>query len=209
MTNKIYDKLKMLWLHLKPFNRPWYQYFETPDGFNNYRFVRDRGQLRTALMMDALEQLEFEKTDVVVDVGSNAGRFGIALSSKVKRSYGIELDKKFHRHALFLKEIFSRYQDLTNHVLINGDINANASVVKESTVTILGKVIYHKNLENKQSELLDTIFHSKLRIAVLQGHTTQGDFGEEEFMEKLLEQYGFTVKLRIPHHEYPILIGER
>ena len=98
MIKKITNKFWIFWLDLKPFSRPWYQYFETPNGLNNYRYVEERGKIRTSLMVNVLDKLEFKKDDVVLDVGSNAGLYGIELSSRVGKIYGIELDKKFYLH---------------------------------------------------------------------------------------------------------------
>lgn len=209
MIKRFINELRIFLLDLKPFSRPWYQYFETPNGLNNYRYVEERGKTRTSLMTDVLDKLVLHKDDVVLDVGSNAGRFGIELSPRVKKIYGIELDKKFHKHAKFLKNIFSEFNDLSNHILINGDINDNYEYVSEATVTILGKVIYHKNLNDNQSNLLDTIFHSNLRMIILQGHTTQGDYGEVDFMKDTLNKYGFSIHLESYHDEYPIIVGIR
>lgn len=209
MIKKITNKFWIFWLDLKPFSRPWYQYFETPNGLNNYRYVEERGKIRTSLMVNVLDKLEFKKDDVVLDVGSNAGLYGIELSSRVGKIYGIELDKKFYKHAKFLKNIFSEFNDLSNHILINGDINDNFNYVSEATVTILGKVIYHKNLNDNQDNILDTIFHSNLRMIILQGHTTQGDYGEVDFMKDTLNKYGFRIHLESYHDEYPIMVGVR
>lgn len=209
MFNNLVEKLMIWWLDQKPFSRPWYQYFETPDGITNFRYVKDRGKRRTELMLDALRRLEFDPKDVVVDVGSNAGCFGIALSPHVARVYGVELDGKFHRQAEYLKALFSRYKNLDNHIPICGDINEYGQVIESANIALLSKVVYHENLGGKQESLLDKIFHKGMHTVVLQGHTTQGPLGEIAFMEELLSRYGFREIHRVEDAEYPILIGRR
>ena len=95
--------MKIWFLDQKPFSRPWYQYFELPNGLNNYRYVEERGKLRTDLMINALKTIDLDQKSIILDVGGNAGVFGIHLAKHVDKVYSVELDKKFHRQALSLK----------------------------------------------------------------------------------------------------------
>ena len=46
-------------------------------------------------------------------------------------------------------------------------------------------------------------------MIILQGHTTQGSYGEVDFMKDTLNKYGFSIHLESHHDEYPIIVGIR
>ena len=51
--------------------------------------------------------------------------------------------------------------------------------------------------------------HPGLRAIIMQGHTTQGEYGEMKYMKGILEKYNFVESYRVDHDEYPILVGLR
>ena len=207
--NNLIIKLLIFFLQWRYTGRKWYQFFSTPDKINNYNYVNERGKIRTELMLKAFDNFKFSKNDVVLDVGSNAGYFGIYLSKKVSKIIGIEIDKKFHRQAIFLKRLFSRYMNLDNHIIINGDVNRFNSIINEVNIIILSKVIYHKNLDGNQVDLLDKLLKKNIKTIFLQGHTTQGYMGNLTYMKKILKKNQFKIIFENKHYEYPILVGRR
>lgn len=201
--------LQMFLLGLKPFGRPWYQHFELENGLSNYKYVGDRGRLRTKLMLEALDVFPFCEDDIVTDIGSNASVFGQYILGRVAKIYGIELDRKFHRQAKFLKS-FHQNPDLKKKlILLNKDINSCGKEISESNIIFMSKVLYHKNLKENQLKLLDMILHKNLRGIIMQGHTTQGSYGEMKFIEGFMDDNNFEVIYTNDHYEYPIVCGIR
>ena len=200
-------KLKMHLLGRRPFGRPWYQYFQMNDGFSNFVYVGDRGKLRTSILLRALDAFPFSHTDVVADIGSNASVFGQYILDRVSKIYAVEIDKKFHRQALFLKSLHEESKIQKKLVLLNKDINLCTTQLLESNIVFLSKVLYHQNLDNNQESLLNTILHPNLRGVIMQGHTTQGELGTLDFIEDFMRVNNFSVVYSEPHHEYPVVCG--
>ena len=201
--------LIMYFLGQRPIGRPWYQHFEMSDGFSNFKYVGERGQLRTSIMLKALDAFPFLDTDVVTDIGSNASVFGQYILGRVSKIYAIELDQKFHRQAKFLKALHKDSDDQKKLVLLNRDINSCVSQISKSNIVFISKVLYHQNLNNNQQSLIDMILHPQLRGVIMQGHTTQGELGNLRYIEDFMKRNNFDVIYKVEHHEYPVVCGVR
>ncbi len=199
----------MYLLGCRPIGRSWYQHFEMNDGFTNFKHVGDRGRLRTNIMLKALDAFPFLNTDVVTDIGSNASVFGQYILGRVSKVYGIEIDQKFHRQAKFLKSLYDDNDDQRKLILLNRDIQSCVTEITASTIVFISKVLYHKNINKNQQSLMGMILHPNLRGVIMQGHTTQGEFGSLKFIEDFMMRNNFDVIYKEEHHEYPIVCGVR
>ena len=193
----------------RPFGRSWYQYFSFPDNSSNIQFAGERGKLRTEIMTSSFESFPFLPSDVVLDIGSNSGLFGLLLSHKVSKSYSIELDPSFHMQAEYVKFMYEKYHRPEKHILINDDIFNRAELFRESSVILASKVFYHRHLFGNQDKLESLIFHSNLRGIIIQGHTTQGLYGTLPFMRELVTAKGMKIVYVQDHCEYPLVAALR
>mgnify|MGYP003706632497 CR=1 FL=1 len=205
---KLICLLKILYLDLKPLSRPWYQYFTLPNGLSNYRYVGERGKLRTELMTKAINHANLDENDIVLDVGSNAGVYGFNLYSKVNQYIGVELDHKFYRQAIFLLNQFKQYCTVDNILFLNEDILDSTFSIKPTTL-ILSKVIYHNDIKNNQNKLLNKLISSSVNKLIIQGHTTQGEKGSHDYIRNIVVDYGFEIVYEDNHYEYPSIIAVR
>ena len=48
-----------------PAGRPWYQDFEISDGFSNFKYIRESGQLRKSIVLKVPDTSTLSDTDVV------------------------------------------------------------------------------------------------------------------------------------------------
>ena len=156
-------------------------------------------------MTDAFQKYPFSRDDVVLDIGSNAGIFGLTLSSRVKECYSIELDPAFCMQAEYLRFIMKDYHEPERHHIINDDIFQRSDLFSKSTVILASKVFYHKNLMGQQDLLKSLVFHSRLKGIIIQGHTTQGQYGQLPFMNDLVGSNFLRTIYENPHHEYPLI----
>ena len=189
--------------------RPWYQYVELPSGANNFYFVRERGKIRTQLLLNFLKTQNYLNNKKVLDIGSNAGLFCCFLAmNKNCKCIGIELSRSFYYQANFIKNKFKVNSEKLK--LINGSIVDNLDIIYSSEVIIARKVLYHKNIPRAQyNNLINAIKNSKAKYIIVQGHTTQGEFGETEFIKNMLFDIGFEQKDVFNHDEYPIASYKR
>ena len=190
--------------------RRWYQYIEFQKNITTKYFVKERGIIRTNKFLMFLDNFEFHLEDKVLDIGSNAGLFCLKISTKVSDVIGVELDSGFHRQAMFVKEYFSKDNDKYDNVkLINLDLTDKLELIDDRTIIFASKVLYHKNLGEKLYKLMDRIQQSLVHTIILQGHTTQGEIGQNDGMENLMKDYGFSFEIIEDHHEYPVAIARR
>lgn len=202
-------KLKIKLLNYKIFGgRRWYQYFNFGEDKNNYKYVGDRGKYRTESFVSFIHQLDWNKNDKIVDVGCNAGRYCFEVSKYVKRVVGVEFSSSFCKQAEYLRSLYDQNgYDLSNVEIINDDITKRYDVFDEATTVFMSKVLYHKNLNGLGEEILRILSEKKVKRIIVQGHTTQGEMGEDEHIVKMLETLGYESKYIDKHKEYPLTIS--
>ena len=85
----------------------------------------------------------------------------------------------------------------------------NLQLIEDRTIVLASKVLYHKYLGDAVYDLMQAIKDSPVRAILLQGHTTQGEKGQNEGMAKMMNDYGFTYEIINDVEEYPIAIAYR
>lgn len=201
--------IKIKILNYKVFGgRRWYQYFDFGEGVNNFKYVGERGKYRTQSFVEFIDNLQWGSSEKVVDVGCNAGRYCYEISKKVDSVVGVELSKAFYKQSLYLKDLYlENGYDLSNVKIENADITKRFSIFDGATTVFLSKVLYHKSLNGLGEEILKYISSRKVGRIIVQGHTTQGELGEDMFIASILEGYGYKVQHIDNHDEYPILVA--
>ena len=188
--------------------RRWYQYFDFGDGLNNFKYVGERGKYRTQSFVEFINNLQWGLREKVVDVGCNAGTYCYEISKKVDCVVGVELSKAFYKQSVYLRNLYlENGYDLSNVKIENADITKRFSVFDGATTVFLSKVLYHKNLNGLGEEILKYISSRKVGRIIVQGHTTQGELGEDVFIASILKSYGYKVQHIDNHDEYPILVA--
>ena len=204
-------KLKIHLLNSKLFGgRRWYQYFDFGGGYDNHKFVGERGKYRTESFINCLHSMKWSADEKVVDVGCNAGRYCFEISKYVKKVVGVEYSRAFCEHANYLRELYQRNGSSLNNVEILNDNIANIlEVFEDANTVLLSKVLYHKSLNGLGEEILKEIAKNKIARIIIQGHTTQGSMGEDQYVSELLVKYGYKPLSYDHHSEYPITIAHQ
>jgi hypothetical protein len=205
LKNKIW-RLGMGWFG----GRRWYQYIEFSSKINTKNSVKERGIIRTNNFLKFIDNYEFLSEDRILDIGSNAGLFCLKVSEKVTDVIGVELDSAFHKQAIFVKKYFTNENKKYDNVkLMNLDLTNNLEIIDDRTLIFASKVLYHKNLGDKLYDLMERIQKSQVHTIIMQGHTTQGEIGQNKGMKNLMKEYGFFFETVIEHYEYPVAIAKR
>lgn len=186
--------------------RKWYQYVEFGDGVK----TSDGGKLRTRMFVDFIEAFDIRKTDRVLDIGSNAGLFCLLCGPRCADVVGVEYDPAFHKQALFLKDFFTATgRDTANVRLHHGDVLDYLDEFRDRTIVFASKVLYHKHLGDGVFRIMEAIRDAPVRAIIIQGHTVQGARGQNDGVEKMLADYGFSFSVAVEHDEYPIGVAVR
>lgn len=200
-------RLSRTWLG----GRAWYQYVEFGPGLSTARWSAGDTKFRTQSFLSFLERENLlTEDDVVLDIGSNAGLFSLAVAAHCRMVYGIEIDRGFAHQAAFLKGWWSRQGRRTDNVrLIRGNVADHASIISEATVIFASKVLYHAMLREDLDKLLRSIQDGPARLVVMQGHDVRGTIGQDAGMRELMEGIGFEYRLTEDVPEFPIAIARR
>ena len=160
------------------------------------RFLRDSGELRAS--------------DVVVDVGSNAGLYTLMASRVARRAIGVEFDDRFHRQALLIRSLWQASgRDASRARLIYGDITRKLGLFRDADVVFASKVLYHEHLGDGVHDIMRAIEAGPARTIMIQGHSVQGELGTDDGIRDLTAKYGFTYTTVLDDHDYPIAIARR
>lgn len=203
-----------IWALSKRFlgGRAWYQYFDFGGGIDNSRFAGVQAEERTASFTNWLSHSGLlSRSDTVLDLGSNAGAISLALAPQVKHVYGLEIDRRFHRQAIFLQSYLSKQGNLpANVTLMNEDVLDNLQLLSEVDVIIASKFLYHRDFNHGINKFMSRVNSSKVRLIIIQGHTIYDDFGTEEDVTRHMQDFGFQYKSEnAGTADYPIGIAYR
>ena len=203
-------KLRSKLLGSKLTGRKWYQSVELVDGSSATTTTKDeRAKLRTNSFSRWIPKIA-EPTDRVVDLGCNAGLFCCEAAQICDAVVGIEVDKTFVAQARLLLDNWKKQgKKVENIEIVHGDVTEDLSLLKETTLLFASKVLYHKGLGDRLHVLMEGIRQSKIDRILAQGHTTQGELGSYEGMERLFAEYGFTTEMLEDVFEYPIVLARR
>ena len=191
--------------------RKWYQYIDFGDGLTTAPWSKGESQLRTSSFLSFLQSKDLlSSDDVVVDIGCNAGLFSLVAAQRCRQVYGVEIDRRFLRHAKFVKGWWKgQGKRVDNVTFLEGSITAHLDLVSQATVVYASKVLYHALLEEGLERLMDAIEKGRARLIIMQGHTPRGEHGQDEGMRNLATRYGFDYRLVADIREYPIAIATR
>jgi hypothetical protein len=186
--------------------RKWYQYVD----FGNGVTTSAGGKLRTETFIDFMTKFDLTKNDRLLDIGSNAGLFCLLCAPRCAHVIGIEYDAAFHKQAMFLKRHFDQTdRDISNVELLNDDVTLHLDRFSDRTVVFASKVLYHKHLGDGVFRVMEAIQKAPVRAIIVQGHTTQGERGQNEGVRTMLSEYGFSFQTVFEHDEYPIGVATR
>ena len=190
--------------------RKWYQSVELVDGASSTTTTtHERAQRRTNSFSRWIPKI-VEPTDHVVDLGCNAGLFCCEAAQICDSVVGVEIDKDFVAQARLLLENWKkRGKKVDNVEIVHGDVTEDLSLLKDTTLLFASKVLYHKGLGDRLHVLMEGIRQSKIDRILAQGHTTQGELGSYEGMERLFAKYGFSTEMLEDVFEYPIVLARR
>jgi len=205
------EKFKIFLLNYKIFGgRRWYQYFDFGNGISNRKYIDERAVYRTESFVKFLKNIEWDSDEEIVDVGCNAGRYCYEMSNNVRKATGIEFSRRFVRQAKFLRYLYEKKGlDLKNVKIVYGDVMKNLELFDNATTVILSKVLYHKNLNGAGEKILEGLSSNGVNRIIIQGHTTQGNMGEDKYIQDLLQKYNYSTQSIDQHEEYPIAIAIR
>lgn len=190
--------------------RKWYQYVDFGNGVTTEPYSLGRCRYRTETFLDFLSGFDLRADDRVLDLGSNAGLLSLVCGERCADVTGVEIDKGFAEQAEFVKNFWeSQGKDVGNVRLYCTDIIQNLDLVADRTVILASKVLYHKHLGDGLYKLMESIEQAPVRCILLQGHTVQGEVGQDDGMNKLMNRYGFHYELVKPDDEYPIALATR
>lgn len=203
-----------IWALSKRFlgGRAWYQYFDFGEGVDNLRFAGVQAEERTASFTNWLGGCGLlSRHDTVLDLGSNAGVISLALAPKVKHVYGLEIDRRFHRQAVFLQKHLKNQGELPeNLTLMNEDVLKNLHLLSEVDVIVASKFLYHRDFNHGIDQFMSAVASSQVRLIVIQGHTIYEDYGKEEDVRRHMKAFGFDYKSEpAGTADYPIGVAFR
>jgi hypothetical protein len=90
------------------------------------------------------------------------------------------------------------------------DINKRLDLLDDVTVLLASKFLYHRNFSVNIEAFMQKVADSKVRLIIVQGHTTQGSFGNEDGVRSLLGRFGFDYQEAAGGtDEYPIGVARR
>jgi len=190
--------------------RPWYQCIDFTENVSSEKFtIGNKARLRTESFSKSFPQF-INTNDRILDIGCNAGLFTLEAAQICNYAVGLEIDNAFYKQAIFVKQYFDFQGKRTDNVeILKQNILKKLDIFSDITVVFASKVLYHKNIGDGVFEIMDAIVNSPVRLILAQGHTTQGERGQNEGMGVIFNKYGFSSKVIVDVPEYPIVIGER
>ena len=191
--------------------RSWYQYIDFGGGITTEAWSHGKAKLRTESFLAFLQGSDYLRSDdIVVDIGCNAGLFSLIAAQKCAQVHGVEIDLRFIRQAEFVKSYWDSIGRRVDNVkFLLCDITQKLDLFSKATVVFASKVLYHKNIGDRFRQLMDAIQNSPVRLILVQGHTTQGEKGQDEGMRILMSKYSFDYQMVENVPEYPIGIAKR
>lgn len=191
--------------------RRWYQYIDFGNGVTTRRLAGPRAVKRTESFLKLLaDESLFSSEDRVLDIGSNAGLFSLEMAQTCSDVVGVEIDLGFYSQAVFLKE---RYRQLGKRVdnvrFIHGDLLHHLDVIKDRTIIVASKVLYHPKLGDTVTAIMEATRDSPVHTVLIQGHTTQGNLGGHDGVGELIAKYGFELSPVDHDDEYPIAVARK
>jgi SAM-dependent methyltransferase len=191
--------------------RRWYQYIDFGDGVTTKRMAGPRAVKRTESFLRLIaDKSLFSASDRVLDIGSNAGLFSLEMAQTCADVVGVEIDLGFYSQAVFLKEMYrKRGKRVDNVRFIHGDLLNHLDVIKDRTIIIASKVLYHPKLGNTVQAIMDATRGSPVHTVLIQGHTTQGQLGGHDGVGELMAKYGFELSPVDHDDEYPIAVARK
>jgi SAM-dependent methyltransferase len=211
--NPLVLKLKLWALNQKLLGgRKWYQYVEFTEEISTARYVGRRGIERTKSFTEWFLRSDLvDGNDVVLDLGCNAAWLSVVLAEKARNVKGVEIDPAFAKQARFVLDFFKSSMESTKRVtFFEADINKRLDLLDDVTVLLASKFLYHRNFSVNIEAFMQKVADSKVRLIIVQGHTTQGSFGNEDGVRSLLGRFGFDYQEAAGGtDEYPIGVARR
>lgn len=191
--------------------RRWYQYIDFGGGVTTKRMAGPRAVKRTESFLRLIaDKSLFSSSDRVLDIGSNAGLFSLEMGQTCADVVGVEIDLGFYSQAVFLKEMYrQRGKKVDNVRFIHGDLLNHLDVIKDRTIIIASKVLYHPKLGNTVQAIMEATRGSSVHTVLIQGHTTQGQLGGHDGVGELMAKYGFELSPVDHDDEYPIAVARK
>jgi SAM-dependent methyltransferase len=192
---------------------PWYQCIDVGHG----KIVHNNAsQLIVGRTEDMLPHLlpKLHKEDSVLDIGCNAGLYSVLSGAICKSATGIEVAERFARQACWTRRQWEQAngKSLDNVHFLIADIQDNLHLIDSCSVLLIPKIFHHKKFNPKKiAEFMTRVANSRVRLVFLQGHTQRGQYGKQDYLNKLLKSYGFTTRVAIDqaNNDFPLIIGER
>lgn len=191
-----------------------YQWIDL-DGFRgSSKFAK----IRTIPLVKWIEKL-VRPDDHVLDIGCNAGWHSIIAAQRAKTVVGTEIVAEWASRATRIKAVWEQQhgQKLPGLHFLACDVTYNLHLLKDITLIIAAKVLYHKGFRKNANKFMKAVQESPTRIILAQGHslTSRGRLGTEKGMFRLFKKYGFKPQLleRVDgvrkKNEYPIVVARR
>jgi SAM-dependent methyltransferase len=211
-NNSLMLRLKLLQLGAPLLGgRRWYQYIDFGNGVTTRLMAGPRAVKRTESFLKLIANKSlFSSEDRVLDIGSNAGLFSLEMAQSCADVVGVEIDLGFYSQAVFLKETYrQRGKRVDNVRFIHGDLLDHLSVIKDRTIIVASKVLYHPKLGDTVQAIMEATRDSTVHTILIQGHTNQGQLGGHDGVRELIAKYGFELSAVDHDDEYPIAVARK